>query len=133
MKYWLLKTEPSVYSIDDLKRDGATAWTGVRNFQARNNLKGIKRGDVCLVYHTGDEKAVVGVARVVKEAYSDPTAKEGNWLAVDIKFETKFKEAVSLAKVKSDPKLKQMQLVTHSRLSVQMVSADEYKRVTGRP
>lgn len=133
MMYWLLKTEPSVYSIDDLKRDGATAWTGVRNFQARKNLKGMKRGDTCLVYHTGDEKAVVGVARVVKEAYSDPTAKEGNWLAVDIKFETKLKEAVSLAKVKSDHKLKQMQLVTHSRLSVQTVSAEEYKRVTGRP
>lgn len=129
MNYWLIKSEPDTYSIGDLKSDGVTAWTGVRNFQARNNLKSMKNGDICLFYHTGDEKAVVGLAKVVKEAYPDSTAKEGNWLAVDVKFEERLQKPVTLAEVKADPKLKTMQLVTHPRLSVQTVSREQYKRI----
>lgn len=129
MKYWLLKTEPATYSVDDLQRDKSTAWTGVRNFQARNNLKAMNVGDVCLVYHTGDQKAVVGLAKVVKEAYADPTAKEGDWVAVDIAFATILSKPVLLAAVKKDVRLKNMQLVTHSRLSVQVVLEAEYDTI----
>jgi len=127
MKYWLIKSEPETYSIDDLKRDKTTSWTGIRNFQARNNLRAMKKGDICLFYHSGKDKAVVGVAKVVGEAYPDTTAKEGDWVAVDVAFVEKFAKPVTLKEVKANPDLKAMQLVTHSRLSTQVVTEEQFK------
>lgn len=127
MKYWLIKSEPETYSIDDLKRDKTTSWTGIRNFQARNNLRLMKKGDLCLFYHSGKDKAVVGIAKVVGEAYPDTTAKEGDWVAVDVEFVEKLAVPVTLAEVKANPSLKTMQLVTHSRLSTQVVVSMEYE------
>lgn len=125
MNYWLLKSEPSTYSIDDLKRDGTTMWEGVRNFRARNNLRAMKNGDLCLFYHSGD-KQIVGLAKVVKQAYPDPTAKEGDWSVLDIAFVKKFSEPISLDQVKKDPALKTMELVKYGRLSVQSVTPKEF-------
>lgn len=127
MNIFLIKSEPSTYSLDDLRREGTTAWTGIRNFQARNHLRSMKRGDQCLFYHSGEGRAVVGLAEVVKTAYPDPTAKEGDWSAVDVKFLKSFAHPITLAEVKEHPKLKTMQLVTHSRLSVQVVTAQQLK------
>ena len=129
MNYWLIKTEPGTYSIDDLARDGSTAWTGIRNFAARKNLRAMKKGDICLVYHSGDDKAVVGVAKVVKEAYADPTAKDGDWVCLDVQFVEKLAKPVTLKAVKAEASLKAMQLVTHSRLSTQVVSKDHYESI----
>lgn len=129
MKYWLIKSEPGTYSIDDLKRDKTTSWTGIRNFQARNNLRLMESGDLCLFYHSREDKAVVGVAKVVKEAYPDETAKEGDWSAVGVAFVQKFKTMVPLSAIKADPQFKKMQLVTHSRLSTQVVQEAEYKAI----
>jgi predicted RNA-binding protein with PUA-like domain len=125
MNTFLIKSEPSTYSIEDLKREKVTAWTGIRNFQARNTLKTMKKGDQCLFYHSGEGKAVVGLAKVVKESYPDPTSKEGDWVAVDVKFVKSFARPITLKEVKARPKLKSMQLVTHSRLSVQVVTSDQ--------
>lgn len=127
MAYFLLKTEPETYSIDDLKQDGTTRWDGIRNFQARKNLQAMKKGDICFIYHTGDEKQVVGLAEIIKEAYPEPNAKE--WGAVDIRFEKKFAKPVTLSEIKSTPGLSEMKLVKQARLSVQPVKADEYKKV----
>jgi predicted RNA-binding protein with PUA-like domain len=129
MHYWLLKTEPSTYSWDDLVRDKKAAWTGVRNFQARNNLRLAKVGDLALFYHSGDEKAVVGVAKIVKAAYADPTAKEGDWVAVDVAAVKACKKSVTLGDVKKSTALKKMVLANNSRLSVQPVTAAEWKAV----
>jgi predicted RNA-binding protein with PUA-like domain len=125
MNTFLIKSEPSTYSIEDLKREKVTAWTGIRNFQARNTLKTMKKGDQCLFYHSGEGKAVVGLAKVVKESYPDPTSKEGDWVAVDVKFVKSFARPITLKEVKARPKFKSMQLVTHSRLSVQVVTSDQ--------
>lgn len=129
MNYWLIKSEPNTYSIDNLASDKVTAWTGIRNYQARNNLKAMNKGDLCLFYHSGDDKAVVGVAKVVKDSYPDPTAKEGDWVCVDVAFVKKLSKPVTLAAVKADPALKSMQLVTHSRLSTQKVTAEQYASI----
>lgn len=129
MDYWLIKSEPGTYSIDDLKRDKTTSWTGIRNFQARNNLRLMKKGDMCLFYHSGEDKAVVGLAKVIKTAYPDETAKEGDWVAVGVQFVEKFARPVTLSEVKANASLKKMQLVTHSRLSTQKVTADEYETI----
>ena len=129
MAWWLMKTEPGQYGWPDLAREGRTAWTGVRNFQARNNLRTMKRGDLCLVYHSGDAKEVVGVALVVKAAYADPTARKEDWSCVDIAPALALKAPVSLARIKADPALKAMSLVRNSRLSVSPVSQADYERV----
>ena len=129
MNYWLLKSEPETYSIRNLERDKTTSWTGVRNFQARNNLRLMGKGDKCLFYHSGKDKAVVGLARVVKTAYPDTTASDGDWSAVEVAFVELFKNPVTLAEVKARPDLKSMQLVTHSRLSVQKVTKEEFEQV----
>ena len=131
MSTWIIKTEPETYSWDDLVRDKGTAWTGVRNYTARNNLKAMKRGDRCLVYHSVGPKELVGVAEVVKEHYPDPTmepdeVKKG-WVVVDVKATEKFPKAVTLAQVKAHKKLVHMQLVKQSRLSVCPVTPDEEK------
>jgi predicted RNA-binding protein with PUA-like domain len=127
MNYWLVKTEPETYSWDDLVRDKKAVWDGVRNFQARTHLKSMKKGDRVFVYHTGDEKAIIGMASVIKEAYPDPKDKE--WVAVELCAEKKLKKPVTLSQVKSIKKLSNMVLVKASRLSVQPVREDEVTAV----
>lgn len=127
--YWLIKSEPSTYSFSDLQKDGRTRWDGVRNFTARNNMRAMKVGDLCLFHHTGDEKRVVGVARVTKEAYADPTAKGEDFSAVDVEPAFALEEPVTLAEIKKTAALKKMQLVTMSRLSVQRVTRKEWEIV----
>ena len=124
MNYWLVKTEPETYSLDDLSRDKKTTWDGVRNFQARSNLKAMKKGDLAFVYHTGEEKAVVGIAEITKEFFPDPKDKE--WAAVEIGYKKKLKNPVTLAAVKAEKKLANMYLVRAARLSVQAVTKEEF-------
>jgi predicted RNA-binding protein with PUA-like domain len=133
MAYWLLKTEPDSYSWDDQVKKGAKgdAWTGVRNFRARGHLAAMKKGDLAFFYHTGDEKQVVGIVEVIREAYPDPTDKEGVFKAVDIKAVKPLKQPVTLAAVKADKRLKDMVLAKQPRLSVQPVTAEEWKIVSG--
>ncbi len=127
MSYWLLKTEPGTFSWEDLVRDKKAVWDGVRNFQARKNLKEMKKGDLAFIYHTGDEKAVVGISTVTKEAY--PEAKDPAWVAVDLAPDRPLKKPVTLARVKQDKSLQKMVLVRAARLSVQPVSKEEYERI----
>jgi predicted RNA-binding protein with PUA-like domain len=127
MNYWLVKSEPHVYSWDDLVRDKKATWDGVRNFQARNNLKAMKKGDLAFVYHSNEGKEIVGIAKIIKESYPDPKDKE--WVVVDIAPERKLKNPVSLALVKSDKRLANMALVRAMRLSVQPVRKEEYDLV----
>jgi predicted RNA-binding protein with PUA-like domain len=129
MNHWLIKSEPSTYSWDDLRRDKKTLWDGVRNFQARNHLRAMRRGDLALFYHSGDEKAVVGVARIEKEAYPDPSAPEGDWSVVDVARERDLASPVTLAQIKADAALANMVLVKQSRLSVQPVAQAEFARI----
>ena len=132
MNYWLIKSEPGAWSWDMQVKKGAKgdAWTGVRNFQARANLQKMKKGDHAFFYHSGEEKAVVGVMEIVREAYPDPTGKKDEgWVVVDVKAAEPAKAPVTLAAIKTEPKLKDMVLVRNSRLSVQPVSADEWKLV----
>ena len=129
MNYFILKTEPSTYSWLDLVKDKTTAWTGVRNYQARNNLRSMKTGDICLMYHSGDEKSVVGIAEVVKTAYQDPTTTEANWVCVDIQAKEELKKPISLSFIKEHPTLSKMLLVRHSRLSVIPIDADDYQTI----
>jgi len=132
MAYWLLKTEPEEFSWNDQVKSGAKgeAWSGVRNFTARNNLKEMKKGDKFFFYHTGDEKQVVGVGEVLREAFPDPTAKSGEpWIAVQTAAVEPVPKPVTLAAIKSESKLKDMALVKYSRLSVQPVTAGEWKLV----
>jgi predicted RNA-binding protein with PUA-like domain len=131
MAYWLLKSEPDTWSYDDQKKKGAKgdAWTGVRNFTARRHLKEMKKGDRAFFYHTGDEKAVVGIVEVLREAYPDPTAKGEPWVVVDVKTVEALPKPVTLAAIKDEPKLKDMALVKYSRLSVQPVTDAEWKLV----
>jgi predicted RNA-binding protein with PUA-like domain len=128
-QYWLVKSEPESYSWDDLVKDGKTAWTGVRNFQARNNLRAMKRGDLVLFYHSVSDKQVVGIAKVVAEAYADKTAKEGDWSAVDLAPDKPLKRRVALDEIKSEPLLKDMALVRNSRISVSPVTKAEWDRI----
>jgi predicted RNA-binding protein with PUA-like domain len=127
--YWLVKQEPEAYSWATLVEEGGTAWTGVRNFQARNHLRSMKKGDLVLFYHSVSEKQVVGIARVTNEAYPDPTAKEGDWSAVDLAPVKALKKPVSLETIKSDNALKQMPLVRQSRLSVMPITKEHFTRV----
>jgi len=127
--YWLVKSEPESYSWATFVKDGGTAWTGVRNFQARNNLRAMKQGDTVLFYHSVSEKQVVGVAKVKKEAYPDPTAKEGDWAAVDLAPVKALAKPVTLETLKSDKIFKDMLLLRHSRLSVTPVTREQYERL----
>jgi predicted RNA-binding protein with PUA-like domain len=126
---WLVKSEPSAYSWNDLVADGKTAWTGVRNFTARNNLRAMRKGDAVLFYHSVVGKEVVGIAKVVKEAYPDPTAKEGEWSAADLAPEKPLAQPVTLEAIKRNPKMKEMALLRLSRLSVQPVTAEQFDEV----
>ena len=132
MAYWLLKSEPDDYSWDDQVKKGAKgeAWTGVRNFTARTNLKEMKKGDKFFFYHTGDEKQIVGIGEIIAEAYPDPTAKPGEpWVAVTTGAVEPLPKPVTLAAIKAEPKLKDMALVKYARLSVQPVTAEQWKLV----
>lgn len=125
MNYWMVKQEPASYSFDDLIKDGKTDWTGVRNFQARNNLRAMSAGDKVLFYHTGAEKAVVGLAEVSRENFPDPT--DENWIAVEIKPIEKFKRTISLGEIKAEKSLENMALLKQSRLSVIPLKKDEFE------
>ncbi len=116
--HWLVKSEPFKYSWDDLVKDGSTYWDGVRNYQARNNLREMKVGDHVLYYHSNEGKEVVGVAKVTRSAYQDPTTDDDRWVVVDVAPLKPLSVPVTLAQIKADPKLSQIPLVTHSRLSV---------------
>lgn len=126
MNYWLIKSEPSTYSWDNLVKLGRDHWDGVRNFKARNNIKQMKVGDLCLFYHSVNEKAVVGIAEVVREYYQDPTTDDHRWYVMDVVPLRKLKRPVTLAEVKADERLSEMQLVKYSRLSVQGVRKEEF-------
>ncbi|MBP6865813.1 MAG: EVE domain-containing protein [Candidatus Didemnitutus sp.] len=128
-QYWLVKQEPEDYAWTDFVRDGRTAWTGVRNYAARNNLKAMRTGDEVLFYHSGDAKAVVGLARVVRTAYPDPTADEDGWVAVDLAPVEALPAPVTLAQVKADAALQEIALVRQSRLSVMPLRAAEFARI----
>jgi predicted RNA-binding protein with PUA-like domain len=134
--FWLVKQEPGSYSWTDFVSEGKTAWTGVRNYTARNNLRKMRSGDEVLFYHSGEEKAVVGIAKVMRTAYPDSTAKEGDWSAVDIAPIKPLPRPVSLAEIKSNPGLKQMPLIRQSRLSVMPITGAEFREIAamaGRP
>ena len=126
MAYWLIKSEPGTYSIDDMQKEKTTFWSGVRNYQARNNLKAMKKGDKCLFYHSVTNPGVVGIVEVIKEHYQDPTTEETAWVVVDVTFKKKLKNIVPLEDIKATPKLAQMVLVKSSRLSVQPVTDEEF-------
>jgi predicted RNA-binding protein with PUA-like domain len=128
-QYWLVKSEPGAYAWADLERDGRTAWTGVRNFAARNHLNGMRRGDQVLFYESGGTKAVVGVAEVARPAFADDTADAPGWVAVDLKPVRALLRPVTLAAIKADPALAKMTLLRISRLSVQPVARDEFQRI----
>ncbi|HXS67578.1 MAG TPA: EVE domain-containing protein [Candidatus Polarisedimenticolia bacterium] len=129
MNYWLVKQEPDSYSWDNFVKDGKTAWTGVRNFAARLNLRAMKKGDSVFYYHSNVGKDIVGLARVVKEAYPDPTATEGDWSCVDIAPVKPLKKSVPLDVLKADKVLKEMKLVKQSRLSVSPVTKEQFDRI----
>jgi predicted RNA-binding protein with PUA-like domain len=129
MNYWLVKQEPADYSWSTLVKEGRTAWTGVRNFQARNNLRAMKTNDLLLFYHSGEEKSVVGVACVAKEWYPDPTADEDDWSAIDLKPIRSLAKPVALTRIKADKILKEMVLVKQSRLSVMSVTDEQFHRL----
>ena len=126
---WLVKQEPETYSWDDFVRDGRTDWTGVRNFQARNNLKQMKLGDRVLFYHSGTGKCVVGIAEVAKPAYADPTADDPQWVAVDLKPVKALKESVPLASIRYNQKLANLPLIRQSQLSVMPLTKEEFETI----
>ena len=125
--FWLVKQEPSSYSWKDFTNDKKTSWTGVRNYTARNNLRGMGKGDEVLFYHSGEEKAVVGIAKVLRTAYPDSTAKEGDWSAVDLAPVRALRQLVTLREIKNNPRLRNIQLVRQSRLSVMPLSAKDFQ------
>jgi predicted RNA-binding protein with PUA-like domain len=127
--YWIVKQEPGSFSWATLLKDGRTDWTGVRNFQARNHLRSMKKGDPVLFYHSGEEKQIVGLARVEKEAYPDPTADEGDWSAVDIVAVKALQKPVTLQQIKADKALKDIPLVRQSRLSVSPLTEAQFGRI----
>lgn len=129
MKYWLIKSEPGVYSIDQLEKDGFTIWDGIRNYQARNNLNAMKVNDGCLFYHSNDGKAIVGLAKVKKEAFPDPGTEDPAWMAIEVAFEKRFSKPVFLENIKKEPQLQEMVLVKNSRLSVQPVLPEEFELI----
>jgi len=124
--FWLVKQEPSDYSWADFVKDGGTSWTGVRNFAARNNLRRMSKGDQVLFYHSGEDKAVVGIAKVTRTAYKDPTAKDEDWSAVELAPVEPLPGPVSLSEIKARPQLKNIALVRQSRLSVMPLTAKDF-------
>jgi predicted RNA-binding protein with PUA-like domain len=129
MQHWLVKSEPKKYSWEKFIQDGRTFWDGVRNFQARNNLKAMKEGDLALFYHSNEGKSVVGIAKVVKEAYQDPTTADKNWVAVDLVPVQTILNPVALDKIKIDERLQNIALVKQGRLSVMPLKKEEFDRI----
>ena len=131
-QYWLVKQEPTAYSWEQFVKDGRAAWTGVRNFQARNNLRAMGLGDLVLYYHSVIGKEVIGIAKVSKAAYRDPTAKEGDWVCVDLVPVKALKRPVTLEEIKTTPALSEMVLLRNSRLSVQPLRTEEFEAIVAR-
>ena len=129
MNYWLVKSEPHKYSWEKFNQDGRTFWDGVRNYQARNNLRGMKEGDLVLFYHSNEGKEVVGIAKVAKEAYQDPTTTDPNWVVVDLVPVETLKHPVTLETIKADARLKDIHLVRQGRLSVISLKHEEFDRI----
>ena len=129
MNHWLVKSEPHKYSWEKFNQDGRTFWDGVRNYQARNNLRDMKVGDLVLFYHSNEGKEVVGIAKVAKEAYQDPTTTDPNWVVVDLVPVESLKNPVTLETIKADPKLKDIHLVRQGRLSVMSLKREEFDRI----
>lgn len=127
--FWLVKQEPSSYSWSDLVEEGQTSWTGVRNYTARNNLRKMRKGDEVLFYHSGEEKAVVGIAKVTRIAYQDPTAKEGDWSTVDLAPVKSLRRPVTLREIKGNSRLKGIPLVRQSRLSVMPLDEPAFREI----
>jgi len=127
--YWLVKSEPSVYGWEQLVKDKKTSWDGVRNYAARNHLKAMKKGDEVLFYHSNEGMEIVGIAKIIKEFYQDPTTDDANWVVVDLKPHKKLKKPVTLSQIKTDKRLQEMALVRLGRLSVQPVTEKEWKIV----
>jgi predicted RNA-binding protein with PUA-like domain len=129
MAYWLVKSEPANYSWEQFQKDGHTTWDGIRNYAARLHLRAMKKGDQVFFYHSNEGLAIVGIAKVVKEAYQDPTTDDDAWVAVDLKPVKSLKHAVNLEKIKKDKRLKDMALIRISRLSVQPVKEEEWETI----
>jgi len=129
MNYWLVKSEPFKYSWTQFEADKKTFWDGVRNYQARNNLKAMKKGDLVMFYHSNEGMEIVGIAEVIKEAYQDPTTEDQKWVVVDLKPKSKLKKPVTLTQIKADPMLAQIGLVKQGRLSVMPLKREEFDRI----
>ncbi|QEM11850.1 MULTISPECIES: EVE domain-containing protein [Mucilaginibacter] len=129
MQHWLVKSEPFKYSWEKFNKDGRTFWDGVRNYQARNNLREMKEGDLVLFYHSNEGKEIVGIAKVVKEAYQDPTTDDTNWVVVDLSPVEALKTPVTLEQIKADPQLQDIGLVRQGRLSVMGVKREEFDHI----
>jgi len=129
MQYWLVKSEPVKYSWEKFNQDGRTFWDGVRNYQARNNMREMKEGDLVMFYHSNEGKEVVGIAKVVKEAYQDPTTDDTNWVVVELSPVETLKKPVTLATIKADPQLANIQLIKLGRLSVISLKPEEFDRI----
>ncbi|MBK9318752.1 MAG: EVE domain-containing protein [Bacteroidetes bacterium] len=126
MNYWLVKSEPFKYSWQQFEKDGTAMWDGVRNYQARNHLRSMQKGDLVLFYHSNEDLAVMGIAKVTKTAYQDPTTEDENWVAVDLKPYKKLKHPVPLSAIKAEPKLKEIQMLKLNRLSVVSLRPEEF-------
>jgi predicted RNA-binding protein with PUA-like domain len=129
MNYWLVKSEPHKYSWEKFNQDGRTFWDGVRNYQARNNLREMKEGDLVLFYHSNEGKDVVGIAKVAKESYQDPTTTDPNWVVVDLVPVESLKKSVTLEQIKAEPALKDIHLVRQGRLSVISLKREEFDKI----
>ncbi len=129
MQYWLVKSEPEKYSWEKFNKEGRTFWDGVRNYTARNNMRAMKEGDLVLFYHSNEGKEVVGIAKVVKESYQDPTTEDPNWVVVELSPVESLKKPVTLAQIKADPALKDIQLVRLGRLSVVSLKREEFDHI----
>jgi len=129
MNYWLVKSEPFKYSWEQFNKDGQTFWDGVRNYQARNNLREMKEGDLVLFYHSNEGKSVVGIAKVVRESYQDPTTEDQNWVVVDLVPVETLKNPVTLEQIKADLRLQNIGLVKQGRLSVMGMKVEEFDRI----
>ena len=129
MNYWLVKSEPHKYSWEQFNKDGRTMWDGVRNFAARNNLRSMKTGDLVFFYHSNEGKEIVGIAKVVKESYPDPTTEDPNWVVVELSPVETLNKPVTLEQVKAEPSLKTLELVRLGRLSVSAVKPEEFDKI----
>jgi predicted RNA-binding protein with PUA-like domain len=129
MNHWLVKSEPHKYSWDQFNKDGRAVWDGVRNFTARNNLRTMKEGDLVFFYHSNEGKHIVGIAKVAREFYQDPTTEDANWVVVDLVPFESLKTPVTLAQIKAEPALKDIQLVRLGRLSVVPIKSEEFDKI----